>query len=389
MGSDDWVVGGIRIVTSTGICEDGYVWVHNGVIRELGSGPAPLAAPSPFADPRAAWLVPGFVDMHVHGGDGADVMDGKPESVERIGRFHASHGTTAWLPTTLTASADRLLQALDAVHEVRQRRWQGPTILGVHLEGPFIAPSRRGAQNPEHIVDPSVPLAESLLARVPGLVRSMTLAPERPGARELIEWVCRQGVLASMGHTDCDSDTARAAIQQGVRQATHLFNGMRGLHHRQGGPVAQALLDERVVCELIADGQHVDWDVLRLVVKVKGADGVALITDAMAAAGRPDGEYELGGLPVSVHDGRACLAGSDQLAGSTLTMDQAVRNMAVKVGVGLLDAVRMASTTPARQLGLSHRKGDIRPGMDADLVLLDESLSVLATWVGGERIFQR
>ncbi|MCL6626602.1 N-acetylglucosamine-6-phosphate deacetylase [Alicyclobacillus shizuokensis] len=389
MGSDDWVLNGVRIVTSTGICEDGYVRVQNGVIRELGAGPAPAAAPSTFSEPRGAWLVPGFIDMHVHGGDGADVMDGRPESVERIGRFHASHGTTGWLPTTLTASADRLLQALDAVHEVRQRRWQGPVILGVHLEGPFIAPSRRGAQNPEHIVNPSVSLAESLLARVPGLVRSMTLAPERPGARDLIEWLGRQGVLVSMGHTDCDSDTAGEAIRQGVRQATHLFNGMRGLHHRQGGPVAQALLDERVVCELIADGQHVDWDVLRLVVKVKGADGVTLITDAMAAAGRPDGEYDLGGLPVSVRDGRACLAGSDQLAGSTLTMDQAVRNMAMKVGVGLFDAVRMASTTPARQLGLSHCKGDIRPGMDADLVLLDESLSVLATWVGGERIFHR
>ncbi|MCL6632800.1 MAG: N-acetylglucosamine-6-phosphate deacetylase [Alicyclobacillus herbarius] len=389
MTAEDWVIQHVRVVSARGIQEDAFIRVTGGIIREVGTGASPYDWACPVIDGQGSWLLPGFIDMHVHGGNGADVMDGSVKSVERIGRFHAAHGTTAWLPTTLTASENRLMKALDAVRQASDEARLIPTILGVHLEGPFIAPNRRGAQNPEFIQAPSVAVTESLMQRAPGLVRCMTLAPERPGGLDLVRWLGQRQVLVSMGHTDASSDLAEAAIEAGVRRATHLFNGMRGLHHREGGPVTAALLDERVVCEVIADGQHVTWDVLKLVVKVKGPDGITLITDAMAAAGQPDGVYDLGGLPVEVKAGRACLAGTEQLAGSTLTMDQAVRNMAAKVGVSLPDVVRMASTTPARQLGLVDCKGDIAAGMDADFVLMDESMSVLATWVQGCEVYRR
>jgi N-acetylglucosamine-6-phosphate deacetylase len=384
-----WVIQHVRLVTAEGIRENAWVRVQDGVISEVGEGALPPTWTDPVVDGGGSWLAPGFIDMHVHGGDGADVMDGTVSSIDRIARFHAGHGTTGWLPTTLTASEQRLARAVQAVADAKRQGNAGAAILGVHLEGPFIADSRRGAQNPEFIVDPSRPFTESLLQVAPGLVKSMTLAPERPGGLELTKWLAEQGVLVSMGHTDATAEVAQAAIDRGVRQATHLFNGMRGLHHREGGPVTAALLDDRVACELIADGHHVQWDVMRLVVKVKGPDKLVLITDAMAAAGQPDGPFDLGGLAVTVKDGRACLRGTDQLAGSTLTMDRAVRNMVNHVGVDLVDAVRMASATPARQLGLQDKKGNVTPGMDADLVLLDEALSVVATWVGGREVYRR
>lgn len=381
-----------RIVSGDNVIEDGWLAVSGGIVTELGDGTPPeslFAGGADVVDADGQWLVPGFVDVHVHGADGAEVMDGTAEAIARIGRFHAKHGTTGWLPTTVVGPAAALQRALLAVAEVRDTPAAaegGAAILGVHLEGPMISAKRIGAQNPAHRIDPDVPTMTQLLDTVPDLVRKVTIAPELAGADEVIRLLLTRNAIVSMGHTDASFSQAMHAIQQGASHATHLFNAMRGLHHRDGGTVGASLLSDNVVCEIIADGHHVDFDMLKLAYRLKGRDRLMLITDAIAAAGRPDGAYKLGGLDVTVKAGICLLQDGQTLAGSTLTMDAAVRNMANRVGVSLPDAVAMASAVPARELGLASRKGRIAVGYDADLVLLDESLQVKRTWISGKRL---
>ncbi len=391
-----WFVNG-KVVTPTTVVDPGWVRVVNGQIVEVGSG-LPQGLPtddSPHVvDLHEGWLLPGFIDMHVHGGDGADVMDGTPQSIRRIAYFHASHGTTGWLPTTLTATDESIRQSLRAVARVQQESTvdaegiTGARILGVHLEGPMISVKHKGAQNPEYILPPDWDVVRGWLDEVPGLVRKVTMAPELKGALPVIRALAAEGVIVSIGHTDATLDETLAAVTAGARHITHLFNAMTGLHHRAGGVVGAALLENRVVCELIVDGRHVDFPIVRLVTRLKGARQLVLITDAIAAAGKTDGHYNLGGLEVTVDQGCAYLAHGGNLAGSTLTMDVAIRNLVTKVGVAMPDAVAMASATPARELDLDE-KGNIAVGMDADLVWLDAAFSVLGTWVEGAKVFIR
>ncbi len=400
-----------RIVCPSGTIE-GEVVVSGGEI----------AAVDPVGDPAddvlelgSSWLVPGYIDAHVHGGGGAQCNTADPDEVASVARFHAEHGTTGLVATTVAAGVDELCAALDAIARCADAP-SGATVLGAHLEGPFLSRERPGAMDPSLFLDPDAEVLQRLLEAGGGKVRLMTLAPELPGALELIGDLGRAGVVASIGHTDATFAQAQAGVQAGARAATHVFNAMRPLHHREPGVVGAALDSPEVSCELICDGVHVDPVAMRLVYRAKGWAGVRLVTDAMSAAGMPDGDYRLGDREVTVSGGRATLAGggaiagegsigggalvagarsiagagpgsiagAGSIAGSTLTMEAAVQNAVRFLGVAVEEAVSMASTNPARLLGLSDRKGAIAVGMDADLVVLDDGLRVRGTMVGGQ-----
>jgi N-acetylglucosamine-6-phosphate deacetylase len=365
-----------RIVTPDGIVAGG-VRVNGELIAEIVPG-----------DPgRAGWIVPGFVDIHNHGGGGHAFTTGDPDAARGAVAFHLRHGTTTLLaslvsaPYELTRAATARLAPLVA----------DGVLAGIHLEGPYLSPARRGAHGPAHLRDPSTRELAELIDLGGGAVRMVTLAPERPGALAAVALLAGRGVVAAVGHTDATYEQTRRAVAAGARVATHLFNAMRPVHHRDPGPVPALLGAPGVVCELVADGVHLHDGVLAFAARAAGATGAALVTDATAPAGMPDGRYDLGGLPVQVDGGVARLATTNgmpgAIAGSTLTMDIALRRT-VGAGVSLVDAVAMAATTPARVIGLAGVTGALVPGHRADLVELDEDLRVrrvmrAGTWVNG------
>lgn len=326
------------------------------------------------------YIAPGYIDIHVHGGGGADFMDADPEKVAVISVTHARHGTTGLLATTLTAPEEEILAAIRAVKAAEN---PGAQILGFHVEGPYVNLKYKGAQDPRYVRAPSIAEIDRWMAEGrPGDRWHITLAPEADGALAAIRHLIQRGAVVSAGHTDCTYEQLKAAQEAGLRHATHLFNAMRGLHHREPGTVGGALTLPGMTVELIADGVHVHPAAMALAVRARGAENVLLVTDAMEAAGMPDGEYYLGKLKTIVRSGEARLE-DGALAGSVLTMDRAVRNMVNLVGVDLPTAVAMATLHPARLHGLADRKGRLAPGLDADLVLLDRQLGVLATLVQG------
>jgi N-acetylglucosamine-6-phosphate deacetylase len=324
------------------------------------------------------WLVPGLIDTHVHGGGGAQCNTSSADEVAAVAAFHAAHGTTSLLATTVSAGIDELESSLRAIGAAG--------VLGAHLEGPFLNPRRPGAMDAESFVEPSLNVRERLVGG--GQVAMMTVAPELPGALELIAVLAGRGIVASLGHSDASYESACAGVQAGARAVTHLFNAMAPLHHRRPGLVGAALDLDELSCELICDGVHADPVAMRLALAAKGVGGLRLVTDAISAAGLGDGEATLGGTRVTVAGGRAILAGSETIAGSTLTMDAALAHAVRWLGVTVEQAVTMASANPARLLGLGDRKGAIAAGFDADLVVLDEELRACSTmvagrWVGG------
>jgi N-acetylglucosamine-6-phosphate deacetylase len=338
-------------------------------------GAAPANGDSVELDGR--WVLPGFVDIHVHGGGGAQCNTSDPDEVARVAAFHAQHGTTALLATTVAAPVDDLLDAMRAIDAAIDVSAPGSAeILGTHLEGPFLSTAWPGAMERDAFLAPDLAALDRLLAG--GRVRSMTLAPELPGALALIGRCASAGVRVSLGHTDATYAQAAEAASAGATLVTHAFNAMRPLHHREPGMVGAALDLDALTCELICDGVHVDPVAVRLLVGRKGPERTALVTDAIEATGLPDGAYRLGDRPVEVHDGRATLPGHDTIAGSTLTMDRALRNVIDFCGIPLTAAAAMAATTPARLLGIDDRKGAIAPGLDADLVILEDGDLALA-----------
>ncbi|WP_304174544.1 N-acetylglucosamine-6-phosphate deacetylase [Limnochorda pilosa] len=336
---------------------------------------------------EGGYLCPGFIDVHLHGGGGADVMDASPGALSQLARTHARHGTVAFLPTTVTAPYEQLHRVLEAVEETAGAREEGAELLGVHLEGPHLNPARAGAQNPEFLTPPSLPEMQALLERFPGRVRWVTVAPELEGARELIQYLREAGVVVSIGHSDATYEQAMVAFQWGISHATHTFNGMNPLHHRAPGVPGAVLTAPGVSAEIIADGFHIHPGVARLLWQVKGPDRLLLVTDAMRATDLPDGRYDLGGLEVDVVGGAARLAGQETLAGSTLTLERAVAWMVEAVGLSLAEAVQLASLNPARRLGVAHRLGSLEVGKDASLVLLDDALRVRLTLRQGELMY--
>jgi N-acetylglucosamine-6-phosphate deacetylase len=365
----------------------GWVHVRDDRIVTVGSGPPRESGLPVELLPEGALLAPGFVDLHVHGGGGAQVGP-DAEAIAEVARFHARHGTTALLATTVPASEAALTETLRAIALVAgETPGDRARVLGSHLEGPFVSPARPGALEVRHLRAPDSAELGRLLDAGVGTVRTIVVAPELPGALDLIAAAAGAGVLVALGHTDATYAEALAGIEHGARGATHLFNAMRPLHHREPGVIGAALADARVTAELIADGVHVHPAALALAHAAKGARGAALVTDAMQAAGLPDGDYALGDQAIVVAGTEARTA-AGALAGSTLTMDRAVRVAVEQAGIPLTDALTMASATPAALLRLDDTAGRIAPGARADLVVLDAQLRAVGTMVGGRWAFR-
>ncbi|WP_248965891.1 N-acetylglucosamine-6-phosphate deacetylase [Sphaerisporangium perillae] len=359
---------GARVVTPEGM-HDGWITIEDGRITHIGHGQAPRGDGH---DLGGRYVVPGFVDIHTHGGAGGSFPSGDQEEARRIAAFHAAHGTTTIMASLVTASLPDLVRATAALADL----CDDGLLAGIHFEGPYIARSRCGAHDPALLRDPSVGELADLLKAGRGHVRMLTIAPELPGGLDTIRAAVSEGVIAALGHSDATYEQAIAGIEAGCTVATHLFNALPSLHHREPGPVAALLEDERVTVELINDGVHVHPAMLRLAERAAGARRAALITDAMAAAGIGDGTYRLGSMDVRVSCGAARLVEGGSIAGSTLTMDVAFRRTVQEVGLPVPAAAEMASLTPARVLGVDDRVGSITVGKNADLVVLNEDLTV-------------
>lgn len=369
------VLAGARIVTPSGVLDPGWLRIDGERIAAVGGDP-----PAPGAvDLGGRWLVPGFVDIHVHGGGGSSYTTGDADDARAAAAFHRAHGTTTTLASLVTAGVEHLERAVRSLAELV---CEG-VLAGIHLEGPYLSPAHHGAHDPALLRAPDPRALTRLLDAGDGAVRMVTLAPELPGGLELVRRTAAAGAIAAIGHTDATYDEARAAFDAGASVATHLFNAMRGIHHREPGPATAALEDERIAIELINDGVHLHDAITAMALTTAGPGRTALITDAMAAAGMPDGDYTLGHLEVRVSDGIARLAGEGAIAGSTLTMDTALRRAVRDLRVPIVEAVHAASTTPARLLGLGDRLGSLEPGRRADLVVLDDDLAVTAVMVRG------
>ncbi|RWZ49891.1 N-acetylglucosamine-6-phosphate deacetylase [Labedella phragmitis] len=381
--TDAIIIHSARLVDAGAEVPDAWVVLADGIVRDRGSGSAwrsiAVAGTAEIVSAEGGVLVPGFVDLHGHGGGGAAFDDGADAILTGIAA-HRVHGTTRSVVSLVSARIDDLVERLTVIARLAQ---SDPTILGAHLEGPFLSPDNRGAHDPSALVAPTVADVERLVDAGAGLLVQVTIAPELPGAEDAIRAFRRAGVVVAVGHTAIDFAGASAAFTDGATLLTHAFNAMPGIHHRAPGPVVAAMAAADVVLELIADGIHVDPAVLALA--FAGAPGrIALVTDAMAAAGVGDGAYELGGLAVTVDDGVARLTGSDVIAGSTLTQDAALRTV-VTAGVPLPEAVRALTETPARVIG-RRELGSLAVGSVADAVLLGADLDVAAVWVAGVRV---
>ena len=363
------------------------MFVEDGVVTEVTSAHAcEVPNGTQVIELSDAILAPGFIDMHIHGGAGRDVMDPAGDALPAVERLLCSHGVTTYFPTTVTAPLDQILKALhrlaDAIETPRAAtKVTRAKPAGIHLEGPFISHRRPGVHPPEDLLPPTLEMFERFWQAARGHIKVITIAPELEGAREVICEAARRGVCVSMGHSDADVFAARAGIAAGVRHATHTFNAMRPLGHRDPGILAEALINDELSAEIIADGIHVDPLIVRLFLRVKNAEKAVLVTDATAATGMPDGHYRLGSLEVEVKDGR-CTVGT-QLAGSVLTMDKAVQNVTKFAGWDLQQAVRLATANPARAARLPAKAGMLEPGAAADMVALSSDGEVLKTIVGG------
>ncbi len=331
-----------------------------------------------------ATLGPAFFDVHIHGAAGHDVMEATPQAIETMGKFLASRGTATYLATTVTASLDATLCALDGLaNEIAKLPQPGRARpLGIHLEGPFLSHEKRGVQPAEHLLAPSIATFDRLLDAAHGHVRLMTLAPELPGAAELATHATERGVRVSLGHSNATAAETRTGIAAGAVSATHTFNAMRPLDHREPGILGTVLTNDDLYAELICDGIHTEPEIVRLWWRAKGPERAILVTDAMAAAGMPDGEYQLGGFAVQVKEGRATARGV--LAGSVLTLDRALANFVKFTGASIEQALRLLSSNPAAMTGLAHRAGSLASGKSANLVAIDASGKLVGSIVGGE-----
>jgi N-acetylglucosamine-6-phosphate deacetylase len=400
------LLAGARVVTPDGVLDPGWIRIAGDRIEAIGAGPADGDA----VDLAGQWVLPGFVDIHVHGGGGTSFTEGGSDDARRAAEFHRRHGSTRIVASLVTAPADELAGRCSMLADLAD----AGVIDGIHLEGPFLSRARCGAQDPRYLIDPDLAVFRRLRAAARGHLKQITIAPELPGAADLIRAVVAAGVVAAAGHTDASAEVTAAAVDAGVTHATHLFNGMRPLDHRQPGP-AGALLDRagpdragpdragpdragpdragprgQVTCEVISDGTHLHDVTIRLIARVARAGGLVLITDAMAAAGMPDGSYHLGQQAVTVAGGVARLAegtpGAGSIAGSTATMAHVVRHAITSAGLAVTEVAAAASTTPARIIGLADITGALRAGLAADLVVMDDGFRLRAVMSRGALI---
>lgn len=373
------------IMTPHGVWPRGWMLTEGRRIARIGCGDAPAFDVASTIRATGLLLLPGFIDIHVHGALGADTMDAAPESLHCMAQFYAQHGVTAFLATTWTDSDARIRAALETIAGAVGPQPDGATLLGAHLEGPYLNPAKCGAQITDHIRRATPDEARPWLDL--GAIRLVALAPEFDANHWLIGECVRRGVAVSAAHTAATYDQMQHAVCQGITQTTHTFNAMTGLHHRDPGVVGAALSNPHLRCELIADGIHVHPAAMQIIYAAKGPEHVMLITDAVSAAGLPDGDHQIDGRPVTVSAGAVRLP-DGTLAGSTLTMDRALRNFQQATGAPLAELWRATSLNPARAIGVSDRKGSLETGKDADLVLLDSHGAVRLTVAEGRIVFR-
>ena len=380
-----------RILTEETLIQKGYLYIKDGIIADIG---LVSSLPEHHADvvelPEDSTIVPGFIDVHIHGAGGADTMDATIEALTTMASFLPEEGTTSFLATTITQEQSAIFKALkNAEDYMGSHNYPGKAeMLGIHLEGPFINEVRKGAQPEKYINKPDIELFKNMQQASGNNIRLVTLAPEKENGNELIAHLAKNGVIASVGHSDATYAQMSEAVKSGASHVTHLFNGMRGIHHRDPGVAGAALLLDELKIELIADGIHVVPEMLDLAIRSKGKDGVILITDSMRAKCLKNGIYDLGGQAVSVADGKALLK-DGTLAGSILKMKDSLKNMMKFTGISLEDAVKLSSENPARQLKVFNRKGSIAAGKDADLVVLDSNNDVAMTFCRGITSYTR
>lgn len=369
-----------------------HVLVVDGRIAEISERAEWPPGGHPVIDLAGKYLAPGFIDLHLHGALGRDAMEADPAAFETICNYHAAGGTTSLLLTTVTASTGEILAVLRAVGNLRGAAFpKGAQVLGVHIEGPYLSTEKPGAHRAHWIRNPN-PNETAQLFEYAQVIKQMTLAPELPGAIELIDALRTRAIRVSCGHSDAGDEEARAAFQHGMAQVTHTFNCMSSARrrgpYREAGLLEFAMSEPGILCELIADGRHVSPTLMRMLYCAKGADGICLVTDATAGAGLPDGgKFHLAEIECVVRDQVGFTADGSVLAGSTANMIRLVRNMVGLVGASLPEAVRMATLNPARALGIEKQKGALAVGADADLVVLSESLDVLQTCVAGHCVY--
>ncbi len=380
---------GGAIVTPNAVIEDGVVLCADGRIEAAGSSNEIEPEPdSQIINAKGRVVMPGFIDTHFHGSGGDDVMANGAEGIRRISRALLKFGTTGFLATTIAARHEELMRAVEDTIAAEERDAPAAEILGLHIEGPYINLKFKGAQPEWGIRDPNFDECRQLLEAAAGRIKIMTIAPELPGGLEMIRMLSLAGVAPSVGHSDADYDTALAAIEAGATRATHLFNAMSGVHHRQPGLAAAAMNEPGICAEMICDGVHVNPRMVSLAWKAKGRDGLTLVTDATAAQGVGDGTYALGDFQIQVRGPLCTLMDGVTIAGSVLTMNRAVGNAIAFTGMSLIDAAHTASMMPARACGVADRKGSIEAGKDADIAILNSDLSVSHTIRAGVVAYQ-
>lgn len=379
------------IVTPAGLIDNGVLSFTNGVIDYAGSADkfdlsATKGNPVKRIDASGKLVVPGFIDVHVHGGCGCDFMDASKEAFDRITAFHGSQGTTSIVATTVTASKQEIEHVLAAAKSYMASPMPGAQLVGVHLEGPFISPKRSGAQNSSYIAPANIGWLSDWERDYPGVIRIVTLAPEIEGAYEAISWLTKHGIAASLGHTDATYDQVMKGVEHGLRHAAHTFNAMTPLQHREPGAVGAILSNDRISAEVIADGHHVHPAIIRILHNTKKNGNLILVTDAISAAGMGDGTYSLGGLEVVVQSGAARLAEGGNLAGSTLTTISAFKHVVHHAGLSVTEASRLISGNPAKLLGIDHVTGYLEAGKQADVLLLNRQLDLERIWIKGRTL---
>ncbi len=379
------IISGPTIYSEQGIIKNAEILVHENKIHSIGKEKK-IAAEKKFTFPETYHLIPGFIDVHVHGANGGDVMDGTSSALATMSQALAAEGTTSFLATTMTAHPNEISAVLQNIQHVMQKKPPGARILGVHLEGPFLSANKVGAQRKDRILAPKIDYIKTWQEKSGNAIKLVTIAPELPNSLEFIRYLTALNIAVSIGHTDATYAETVAAIEAGCSHVTHLFNAMRGLHQREPGVVTAALLAEKVSTEIIADGVHLHPAIIKLALKMKGKEKIILVTDAMRAKCLPDGLYDLGGQSVEVKNNIARLP-DGTLAGSTLKMSEAIQNMLKFTDCSLMDVIQFASENPARMLNIFQSKGSIAPGKDADLVVLDDRMRVVWTMREGEVVF--
>ena len=373
-----------RLFSEQGIQDDVFLEIQNGVLATVSHTPEHAL---PLLDVGELRVIPGLIDLHIHGREGCDVMDATPDAIDTISRSLGQHGVTGFLGTTVTSTWQQTLLAFKNLGEAFHQHQSGAQLLGAYNEGLFFCNEHKGAHNEEYFVPLNQENLDAIIKEANGALKVVALAPERQNSEQMIRYLRSQGIRVMLGHTNANWQQTRHALDAGACGGVHVFNGMRGIHHREPGCAGAVLLDPNALVEVIADGVHLHPAILDLIHRLKGKKRMALISDCINAGGLDDGQYRLGMMDVEVLEGVARTQ-SGSLAGSTLTLEKAVANLTNMTDIDPLDAIHMASLVPAEFLGLSHQIGSIRPGKQADLAIVNENYEVYATMVKGVFCFK-